>query len=1352
MNKTLKKTLSIIIAILMLVTMIPFTPIAFAAEEMTVLTEFCIYEDDYSYPGGWSNDNEENYHLGIQDEGKTAWEEGDELLIIFNEYDTDTWEKINTQTALLRYENEQFNGNISFVYDENSYIETYGCIGKGGGTDEYINIYCEIIDNVLYIVFPGSRVHYSRLRIVGEANTSYDVTVDGFFTADNFEKPITQNYTLTTDNNGNAYLYGIFNEGAILSVNGVACTLDYRNGTLSEKSYAVCAVHNFSNGCCTECYVKCAHANCSNSVCNDCGYICLHSDTIVQVDAKAPTCTQVGNEAYEYCTACDYTTYVEIPALTHTDANCDYKCDYNCGYVYETLDFSDAKILTVNDEGVLCIDGVAVVCKNLGYTVTEQYIPDGKYKLASDISTRYNTLFHTDAGSDVKIDLNGYTWSSKKFILYVQGSLSIYDTSAENTGKIISTNENGGILTYNGAREINLYNGTLENIDISVHRDNCVVNLYGGKIKCDTNALICHMEYSSIINIYDTVLETSDGVAHIDAYLYDTDTAHTVINVAGYSGEGLTIDAWIDITGKFKLLEGIENAEEAEKYTVNYCSEFGNCFLEKTEYDETTGELYVYVVANAFTQQPSAENDYTVDFNNTNATFKWYEVEETVLTPDNVTAIDEVIFENEKWLHGGWYVELFTVDVQAGDIITVSTTSARSFDLSVFTEDYSINEYVKTTGKASVTIDSDAEVIVGIDVDVPNETTEFEIELIRTSELDETETDKTLQNPECGKTYVCKATVGENDYLSDVVTVGHNIVSVDAKAPTCTEIGWDAYEYCTACTYTTYVELPADPDAHNFEDGKCECGYVCTHETYSEGVCVDCGKVIYTYDEATDTYTVYTFAALKAALTAGGNIILGADITRENTKDITAVPENITAVLDLNGKTITSAPAVPGVNYEIICVNGNLTIKDSDTNGTITANSVISCIYVEGGNLTIEAGNFICDPDLSFAVDVYSGNAVINGGTFTNLNVLDEGKAVINGGEFQNYISTSGSLIINGGTFYGEEYTFGTFGGNWVFDIYGGEFHEDPSEYVANGYEAVANENGTWTVVCIHTDRLVQVDAKAPTCTEIGWDAYEYCTACTYTTYVEIPASHKIEKADAKSPTCTEIGWDAYEYCTACDFTTKVEIPVDPDAHDIIIDKAVAPKCGEPGLTQGEHCTRCDYKVEQEVVPALKHSFTKYEVTEEAKCGVEGKKVAVCDRGCGATDEKAIEALKHDIVIDEAVAPKCGETGLTQGEHCTKCDYKVEQEVVPALGHKDADGDYKCDNGCGHEFEKPAEPDTPDEPDTPNEPDTPDEPANDNCDHICHKSGFMGFLWKIVQLFSKLFKINPTCECGAAHY
>ncbi|MBQ6430663.1 MAG: S-layer homology domain-containing protein [Oscillospiraceae bacterium] len=41
----------------------------------------------------------------------------------------------------------------------------------------------------------------------------------------------------------------------------------------------------------------------------------------------------------------------------------------------------------------------------------------------------------------------------------------------------------------------------------------------------------------------------------------------------------------------------------------------------------------------------------------------------------------------------------------------------------------------------------------------------------------------------------------------------------------------------------------------------------------------------------------------------------------------------------------------------------------------------------------------------------------------------------------------------------------------------------------------------------------------------------------------------------------------------------------------------------------------------------------------------------------------------HNIVIDPAVPATCTASGLTAGEHCISCDYKVEQIVVPALGH-----------------------------------------------------------------------------------
>ncbi len=71
---------------------------------------------------------------------------------------------------------------------------------------------------------------------------------------------------------------------------------------------------------------------------------------------------------------------------------------------------------------------------------------------------------------------------------------------------------------------------------------------------------------------------------------------------------------------------------------------------------------------------------------------------------------------------------------------------------------------------------------------------------------------------------------------------------------------------------------------------------------------------------------------------------------------------------------------------------------------------------------------------------------------------------------------------------------------------------------------------------------LTSHEAQAPTCTEIGWDAYETCSRCDYSTYREIePLGHDLTSHEAQAPTCTEIGWDAYETCSRCDYSTYAE-------------------------------------------------------------------------------------------------------------------------------------------------------------------------------------------------------------------
>ena len=68
-------------------------------------------------------------------------------------------------------------------------------------------------------------------------------------------------------------------------------------------------------------------------------------------------------------------------------------------------------------------------------------------------------------------------------------------------------------------------------------------------------------------------------------------------------------------------------------------------------------------------------------------------------------------------------------------------------------------------------------------------------------------------------------------------------------------------------------------------------------------------------------------------------------------------------------------------------------------------------------------------------------------------------------------------------------------------------------------------------------------EAKAATCTEIGWEAYDTCKreGCNYSTYVELPAlKHDLEHHEAKAATCTENGWEAYDTCKreGCNYTT----------------------------------------------------------------------------------------------------------------------------------------------------------------------------------------------------------------------
>ena len=196
--------------------------------------------------------------IGTQDEGKTAWANEDKILVhlysqkygdqavtLTFDAENNTWESDGGTLSYLENETP----TITAVYAPDCEIKsdkTIGLLeGKQYGEAEYILARTTISENSLDINFESGRT-YSRLRIAGLANQTLTVTTTDFTPAGATEVA-TAAYTLTTDTNGNAFLYGVFAEGATVRVKQGDITLkDYTfsaeknpNGTEYNKSYAL---------------------------------------------------------------------------------------------------------------------------------------------------------------------------------------------------------------------------------------------------------------------------------------------------------------------------------------------------------------------------------------------------------------------------------------------------------------------------------------------------------------------------------------------------------------------------------------------------------------------------------------------------------------------------------------------------------------------------------------------------------------------------------------------------------------------------------------------------------------------------------------------------------------------------------------------------------------------------------------------------------------------------------------------------------------------------------------------------------------------------------------------------------
>ena len=151
--------------------------------------------------------------------------------------------------------------------------------------------------------------------------------------------------------------------------------------------------------------------------------------------------------------------------------------------------------------------------------------------------------------------------------------------------------------------------------------------------------------------------------------------------------------------------------------------------------------------------------------------------------------------------------------------------------------------------------------------------------------------------------------------------------------------------------------------------------------------------------------------------------------------------------------------------------------------------------------------------------------------------------------------------------------------------------------------------------------------AREVTCIDKGWDAYNKCAYCDYSTkpYREMNAlGHDFVEYEGQAPTCTEEGWHPYKVCTRGDLNTYW--PIAPLNHDLVQHEGLGATCIDAGWNAYEDCTRCDYTTFSEA-PALGHEYVSQ--TFAPTCTDDGYTVSTCARCSESFTVNEGEKLGH---------------------------------------------------------------------------------------------------------------------------
>ena len=177
--------------------------------------------------------------------------------------------------------------------------------------------------------------------------------------------------------------------------------------------------------------------------------------------------------------------------------------------------------------------------------------------------------------------------------------------------------------------------------------------------------------------------------------------------------------------------------------------------------------------------------------------------------------------------------------------------------------------------------------------------------------------------------------------------------------------------------------------------------------------------------------------------------------------------------------------------------------------------------------------------------------------------------------------------------------------------------------------------NGTHIRSCTRSN-CDAVDTASCTGGTATCTAKAVCEACGGEYGEKDPNNHALVHPSAKAPTCTEIGWDAYDLCVRCGYTTRKELPALNHDYQAV---TVEPTCETDGYTIFT-CSRCKDSYTADPTDQLGHQFGAWSPNGT------GSQSASCLRdGCAHTGSTDCRKFTFRTAEGEALAfcPVCGQ-------------------------------------------------------------------------------------------------------------